>query len=403
LPVGYGKDRVRDVGHKSGISDYIATKVDKITPFYVMELLEEAKKLEAAGEDIVHMEIGEPNFSTPEPIKEAALRAIRDNHTFYTESLGLPQLREKIAEHYYRDQKVSLSPGRIVITSGSSGAFSLLAAVLLGRNRSLVMSDPGYPCYKNFGLIAGANLVPIPIDERSGFQILPSMIEDLKKRPHVVMVANPSNPTGTIYESESLRALRDSVTSRRGILLVDEIYGGLVYDGQFSSGVSIADDVIVVDGFSKVFAMTGWRLGWMVVPEGLVRPVQKVSQNVYISAPTVSQYAAMAAFDAMEDVEQMKSRYRERRAYLLSQLEQLGFQLPALPQGAFYIYAGIQRWNMDSMVFVKRALSEAGVALTPGYDFGTYRAGEFVRFSYATEQPRLAEGCRRLKEWFRTL
>lgn len=388
---------------KSGISDCITAKVDKITPFYVMELLEEARRMEAAGEDIVHMEIGEPDFSTPEPIKEAALKAIRDNHTFYTESLGLPELREKIAEYYHRDHGVDVSPKRIVITSGTSGAFSLLAAVLLGRNRSLVMSDPGYPCYRNFGLLAGASLVPIPVDEGSGFQILPSMIEKLKRRPHVVMIANPSNPTGTLYEPSALGALHNSIRARKGILLIDEIYRGLTYEGEFKSGIAISDDLVVVDGFSKVFAMTGWRLGWMVVPEELVRPVQKVSQNVYISAPTVSQYAALAAFDTMADVEKMKNRYRERRAYLMSQLQHLGFQLPALPQGAFYIYAGIQRWGMDSMLFVKRALSEARVALTPGYDFGIYRAGEFIRFSYATDESRLAEGCRRLGEWLPVL
>jgi aspartate/methionine/tyrosine aminotransferase len=388
---------------KSGVSGHISKKLDRITPFYVMELLEEARRMEAAGEDIVHMEIGEPDFSTPESIKEAALQAIRDNRTFYTESLGLPKLRERIAEYYCQDQGLRVPPERIVITSGTSGAFSLLASVLLGRNRSLVMSDPGYPCYRNFGLLAGADLVPIPVDERSGFRILPAMIEKLKKRPHLVMIANPSNPTGTIYDAGSLRALLDSVRAREGILLIDEIYRGLTYDGEFRSGVSISDDVIVVDGFSKVYAMTGWRLGWMVVPEELVRAVQKVSQNVYISAPTVSQHAALAAFDARDEVERMKDRYRERRAYLMNQLEGLGFQLPASPEGAFYIYAGIQRWNLDSMLFVKRALSEAKVALTPGYDFGAYRAGEFVRFSYATDKSRLEEGCRRLREWLRVL
>jgi aspartate/methionine/tyrosine aminotransferase len=391
------------MGKKSGMSKSISTKLEKISPFYVMELLEEAKKMEARGEDIVHMEIGEPDFSTPERIKEAALRAIRDNQTFYTESLGLPQLRQRIAQYYYQEQGVDVSSKRIIITSGTSGAFSLLSAVLLDRNRSLVISDPGYPCYRNFGLLAGANLVPIPVDETSGFQILPSMLEKLNKRPHLVMIANPSNPTGTLYSLESLASLHGTLKGLGGVLLIDEIYRGLTYDGEFKSGVTISEDVIVVDGFSKVYAMTGWRLGWMVVPEELVRPLQKVSQNVYISAPTISQHAAIAAFDSADDVEQMKSRYRERRAYLINQLQTLGFYLPASPQGAFYIYAGIQRWNLDSMLFVRRALSEARVAVTPGYDFGAYRAGEFVRFSYATDISRLKEGCRRLSEWLPTL
>lgn len=394
---------MKKMGMKSRLSGHISKKLDRIAPFYVMELLEEARKMEAAGEDIVHMEIGEPDFSTPEPIKEAALQAIRDNRTFYTESLGLPKLRERIAEYYYQEQGVDVSPKKIVVTSGTSGAFSLLASVLLGKNRTLVMSDPGYPCYRNFGLLAGADLVLVPVDERSGFRVTRSMIEKLTKRPHLVMIANPSNPTGAIYDADALIALLDSVTARKGILLIDEIYRGLTYDGEFRSGVGISEDIIVVDGFSKAYAMTGWRLGWMVVPEELVRAIQKVSQNVYISAPTVSQHAAMAAFDAGDEVERMKERYRERRTYLMNQLEGLGFQLPVLPEGAFYIYAGIQRWNLDSMLFVKRALSEAKVALTPGYDFGAYRAGEFVRFSYATDKSRLEEGCRRLREWLRAL
>lgn len=391
------------MGTKSDISKHISTKLDRITPFYVMELLEEAKRMEAAGEDVVHMEIGEPDFSTPDRIKEAALRAIQDNRTFYTESLGLPQLRERIAQHYLDSQGAEVSPKRIVITSGTSGAFCLLSAVLLGRRRSLVISDPGYPCYRNFGLLAGANLISIPVDETTGYQIKPSMLEGLKERPHLVMIANPSNPTGTLYHSDSLSVLHDSVRRLKGVLLIDEIYQGLTYEGEFKSGVAIADDIIVVDGFSKVYAMTGWRLGWMVVPEDLVRPLQKVSQNVYISAPTISQHAAMAAFDAGDDVEKMKDKYRERRAYLMGQLGKLGFELPAIPQGAFYVYAGIQRWNLDSMLFVRRALSEARVAVTPGYDFGVYRAGQFVRFSYATDIVKLQEGCRRLDKWLRTL
>jgi len=380
-----------------------AARAARIAPFYVMELLERARAMEARGEDIVHMEIGEPDFATPECIKDAAIQAIRENHTFYTQSLGIPELKLRIAAHYLETDGVRVDPERIVITDGTSGAFFLLAAVLLDRERCLVVSDPGYPCYRNFATLVGARVVPVEIGEETAFQLTPELLEKKGVASCLVMIANPSNPTGIVYEPGLLEEIRGFLAPRDGILLADEIYSGLTYEKGFKSAISLADDVIVVNGFSKTYAMTGFRLGWMVVPPSLVRPIQKVAQNVFISPPTISQYAALAAFDAVGALESMRDTYRKRRDFLFPRLEGLGFRLPARPEGAFYIYAGIESWGIDSMRFAERALEEAHVALTPGYDFGGFRAGTHVRFSYATSLERIEEGCRRLESWLNRL
>ncbi len=368
-----------------------------------MELLEQAQILERAGEDVVHMEIGEPDFSTPQSIKTAAIEAIKSNRTFYTHSLGLPELRRRIARFYQDSRGVSVSPDRIIVTSGTSGAFFLLGAVLLDRERPMVISDPGYPCYRNFGTILDAPVVSLPVSAATRFEITLDQVGHLPFRDMLLLICSPSNPTGTIYGSDTLQGLYETVTEKGGMMAVDEIYSGLTYGGRFESALSLSDDIIVIDGFSKTYAMTGWRLGWIIVPEDLVRPMQKIAQNVFISAPTVAQYAALAAFDADEEIERMRKTYEGRRDFLFPRLEEIGFDLPVRPEGAFYIYAGIGRWGMDSMKFSERALSEAKVAITPGYDFGSYGAGSHVRFSYANSIETLEEGCRRLQGWTRSL
>jgi aspartate/methionine/tyrosine aminotransferase len=381
----------------------LTRKADRIKPFYVMELLEQAREIERAGETVVHLEIGEPDFQTPEPVKRAAIRAIEENRTLYTESLGLPALREKIADHYQKAHRVSVSPERIVITNGTSGAFLLLSTVLLNRNRNLMLSDPGYPCYRNFGVLSDARVNAIPVSEDSGFEIRVEELRNLRSLPHLLLIANPSNPTGTLYGPESLSGLWAFISEKNGVMVVDEIYSGLTYGENFRTALAVSDDIIVVDGFSKSYAMTGWRLGWVVVPPVLVRPIQKVAQNVFISAPTISQYAAIEALDAVAEVEGMRRVYRERRDFLLPELQRLGFSVPVAPQGAFYIYAGIERWKLDSMDFAQRALREARVALTPGYDFGLFRANSHVRFSFANCLEELRKGCGRLDAWLQTL
>lgn len=381
----------------------ITSRAKRLTPFHVMELLEAAREMEAQGEEVVHLEIGEPDFPLPGPVREAALKAIRDNRTFYTHSLGLPELRARVARYYSERHNVTVPPGRIIITNGTSGAFLLLCAVLLDRDSVLAVPDPGYPCYRNFGTLFDAGLLPVPVSEETRFELTAGALARAHRKPRMVIISNPSNPTGTLTSSKTIGGLHGFLTGNGGCLVVDELYEGLVYGSSIKTALSLADDIIVVNGFSKTYAMMGLRLGWMVVPEGLVRPIQTVAQNVFISPPTISQYAALSAFDAAVEIEEMRRTYEERRDFFVPRLRDLGFRIPVGPEGAFYVYAGIKRWEMDSAVFVHRALREAKVAITHGYDFGSFRAGEHVRFSYASGLEKIIEGCNRLELWLKGL
>ncbi len=381
----------------------IAKRAEKIAPFYVMELLEKAKAMEAQGENIVHMEVGEPDFCTPEAVKERAIKAIQENCTFYTHSLGIPELREKVAEYYRKTENLDVSPERIVITNGTSGAFLLLSAILLDRRKSLGISDPGYPCYRNFALLVDSPTIPVPVTEGSRFEVTVDHLTGLKKLPSVLIISTPSNPTGIVYREETVRDLHRFMTAKGRTLIVDELYNGLAYGARPRSALSMSDEMVVINGFSKTHAMTGWRLGWMVVPRELVRPIQKVAQNVFISPPSVAQYAALQAFHVTDDLENMRKTYQERRDFMLAALKHMGFRIPVEPEGAFYVYADISRWGLDSMVFVEKALREAKVALTPGYDFGFFKADSHIRFSYANSLEMLKEGCRRLETWLTKL
>jgi aspartate/methionine/tyrosine aminotransferase len=376
---------------------------EKIAPFYVMELLEKAKAMEARGENIVHMEVGEPDFATPSAIKEKAIEAVKENRTFYTHSLGIPELRDKISEYYYKTENISIPRERIIITSGTSGAFLLLSAVLLDRRNPLGISDPGYPCYRNFALLVDSPIISIPVTEETGFEVTVEHLQRLKKLPGVLIVSTPSNPTGIVYREETMQNICQFLYRKGKVVVSDEIYKGLVYGKASRTALALSEDIVVINGFSKTHAMTGWRLGWMVVPQALVRPIQKVAQNVFISPPTISQYAAMCAFDVKNELEEMRKTYEARRDFMLPELKKMGFHIPVDPEGAFYIYAGIDRWGLDSMEFVERALNEARVALTPGYDFGFFKAGSHIRFSYANSLEMLGEGCRRLNTWLNTL
>lgn len=381
----------------------ISERAKKIKPFYVMEILEKAKELESRGENVVHMEIGEPDFNSPESVKEEAIRAIKDNHTFYTHSLGLPELRGKIAEYYFNNDGINISPENIIITEGTSGAFFLLFAVLMEKGKVLAIPDPGYPCHKNFGYLVDADILPIHVKEDTRFEVTRDHLQGLKPVPDLLVISTPSNPTGTIYRDETVSDLYAFLRNNGSDLIVDEIYSGLSYHKKTRSALCVSKDIIVVNGFSKTYAMTGWRLGWMVVPLELARPIQKIAQNVFISPPTISQYAALKVFDAASELEEMKKTYQERRDFLLPALKKLGFNITYEPEGAFYIYAGIEKWGMDSMDFVEKALMDAKVALTPGYDFGSFRAGSHIRFSYTNSLERLKTGCERLTEWLKTL
>ncbi|HYA87550.1 MAG TPA: pyridoxal phosphate-dependent aminotransferase [Nitrospirota bacterium] len=374
-----------------------------MTPFYVMEFLEKAREMEAEGEHIVHMEIGEPDFPTPVPVKDAAFEALSHDLTYYTHSLGIPELRNRIADHYKQTEGVSISPKRVVITNGTSGAFLLLFSVLLEKGSTLALSDPGYPCYKNIAALFDAEVRSINVSAETRFEVTEQELCQGTTGPELFIISNPANPTGMVYREETVASIEQSLAKRGSTFVVDEIYRGIVYEKTAHSAIAISDRIIVVDGFSKVFAMTGWRLGWMVVPEELIRPIQTVAQNVFIAPATLSQYAALKAFDSIREIEDMRKTYEERRNFLLPELIRLGFRIPIVPEGAFYIYASIEKWGIDSRDFVDRALREAKVALTPGYDFGTFQAPSYVRFSYATSIDKIKLGCDRLARWLKTL
>lgn len=375
-------------------------RIDSIEPFRVMQLLERAKQLEQEGQSIVHMEIGEPDFPSPALAVEAAERALHKGKTYYTPSTGLPQLRERLASWYEWKYGVSIDAERIIITPGTSAAFLTLYLVLLEPGDDVLLPDPGYPCQRNFIRLAGGTPRCIPVGAETAFHLNPeALITHWGKNTRAAVVISPGNPTGTIVPEEDLRKLANVCRDLGGWLISDEIYHGLTYGCEAACALSFDEDCIVVNGFSKRWAMTGWRVGWMIVPETLVDACRRVIQNIFIAAPTISQYAAIAALDAEEEVEAMRRQFDERRRFLLASLKELGFVIPVEPKGAFYIYADVSPFTHDSTTFCWRLLEEEGVAVTPGEDFGHHQAATHVRFSYATDMKSLAEGVERIRRF----
>ncbi len=374
-----------------------------IEPFHVMDLLARARALEAQGKDIVHMEIGEPDFVTPEPICEAAKQAIDAGKTHYTPAVGLPALRETISAFYQSEYNVTVSPERILITPGASGALLLTMGVLVNPGDEVIMADPGYPCNRHFARLMEGKAVGVPVGVETEYQLNASLLEKhWSKATVAALLASPSNPTGTLVPHENLQTMSDFVQLRGGRLLVDEIYHGLVYDdgsdSKPSTALSISDELFVINSFSKYFCMTGWRLGWLVAPEAYVRELDKLAQNIFLAAPTIAQHAALVAFEpeTRAILNERREAYRERRDFLLPALRELGFEIPVVPQGAFYIYADCSRFTDDSYVFANELLEQAGVAITPGRDFGANAPEQHVRFAYTTSLERLKEGVDRL-------
>jgi aspartate/methionine/tyrosine aminotransferase len=373
-----------------------SSKSQAIKPFLVMDVLEAAKEQEARGEDIVHLEIGEPDFDTPQCIKDAACRALEAGETGYTHSQGIPELREAICEEYRRGYGVSVDPDQIVVTSGTSPALLLCFAAILEAGDTVAIPDPGYACYANFIEFVDGIPCPVPVQERNGFHI---RLEDLRrvdgKAPKAVMLNSPGNPTGTLMAPEHMREL-----ARVGYCLVsDEIYHGLTYEGEERSALEFTDNAFVLNGFSKRFAMTGWRLGYLIAPREYVRPIQKLAQNLFICAGSVVQRAGISALrEAEPDVERMRRTYDERRRYMLSRLREMGLGVETEPTGAFYILADARHINADSYRLAFDILEKAGVAVTPGIDFGQNGEG-YIRFSYATSLDRIAEGMDRLRAY----
>ena len=379
---------------------HIATRMSAIQPFHVMALLARARELEAAGRSIVHMEIGEPDIVTPQPVIDAGMQALAEGRTHYTPSVGLPALRERIAAFYTERYGVTVASQRVVITPGASAALQLVMAVLVNPGDTVLMADPGYPCNRNFVFLLNGEPLGIPVDASTQYQPDVQQVRAAwRDNVSALLVASPSNPTGTLLGPDALRALHAEVAARDASLVVDEIYHGLTYDAPAATALSISDDIFVINSFSKYFGMTGWRLGWLVAPQDVVPEIDKLAQNLFLAAPTLSQYAALTAFEPQNIaiLEERREVFQQRRDYLLPALRELGFRIPTTPGGAFYLYADCSRFTDDSYAFSQQLLEDAGVAITPGIDFGVHNPEQHVRFAYTTSLENLQEGVRRLR------
>ncbi len=364
-----------------------------VEPFFVMKVLERAREIEKRGEEVIHLEIGEPDLPVPRRVKERAREFLSKYESRYTESVGIYPLRERIANYYLEAYGVKVEPERVVVTPGSSPGLLALLKVVSERVGKVSYSDPGYPCYKNILKFLSLEGVAVPVESGDSFKLRPSQI----KTPAVI-VNSPANPTGVVYTREELKAL-----SEKAFLVSDEIYHGLTYGLKASSALEVSQRCAVVNGFSKFFLMTGWRLGWMVLPEGLVEEVSAILQNTVISPPTLSQYAALACFEE-EVLEELKSNvktFKARRDLLLSSLLEIGFKVPARPEGAFYIYADASPFTDNSFDFAFELLERTKVAVTPGRDFGYNKTDRFVRFSFCTSIEKIEKALERLFSYLR--
>ncbi|MEO8170569.1 MAG: pyridoxal phosphate-dependent aminotransferase [Oxalobacteraceae bacterium] len=377
----------------------IASRLQHIAPFHVMEIAKMAATLEQQGRHIIHMGIGEPDFTAPPAVIEAAAQAMRDGRMQYTAATGLPQLRTAISAHYRQVYGLEVAPERIIVTAGASAALLLACAALVEKGAEVLMPDPSYPCNRHFVSAFDGLPVMIPSGPAERFQLSDAMVQaHWNDATRGVLLASPSNPTGTSIAPDELQKIVASVRSKGGFTIVDEIYQGLSYDAAPFSALSLGDDVIVVNSFSKYFNMTGWRLGWLVVPEVLLPPIEKLAQNLFICASTIAQHAALACFapESLAIYEQRKAEFKRRRDYIVPALRALGFAVPVMPDGAFYVYADCSALTDDADRLTIEMLNQAGVVLVPGLDFGTHTARHYIRLSYATSMENLQEAVRRL-------
>jgi aspartate/methionine/tyrosine aminotransferase len=380
----------------------IANRCADIAPFYVMELLRRAKQLESQGRDIIHMEIGEPDFVTPQTIVDAGIRQLQTGDTKYTPAAGLPELRERIADYYQTRHAVKVDKERIFVTPGASGAFLLALGVSLNPGDELLMADPCYPCNSNFIKLFEGKAKTLPVDATTSYQLTAELIKQhWSPATKGVLIASPSNPTGTLIEPDIFKQCIHAANERGGCFYSDEIYHGLVYGKSAHTALEYADNVFVINSFSKYFGMTGWRIGWLIVPEEFVEATEKLAQNVFIATPTLSQYAAIAAFDerTFEELEQRRAEFSARRDFLYDALVKLGFEIPAKPDGAFYIYANCAKFTGDSYQFALEFLETEGVTITPGKDFGSHLAHKYLRFAYTTSIERMTVAMQRLERF----
>lgn len=377
----------------------VADRMNEIQPFHVMELLSRAQELTRAGNHVVHMEIGEPDFPAPRAVIERGVDFLHKGDVKYTSAEGLPELRAAVAAHYLRTYGVAIPPHRVFVTPGASGAFLLALAAMLNPGRELLLADPGYPCYANFARLFGGVPCAVPVGEDSGFQLTSALLDrHWSGRTSGVILASPSNPTGTVVSGESLRDMIELTHRRNGFFVSDEIYHGLEYGAASHTALEFSEQSFVINSFSKYFGMTGWRVGWLIAPEDCLDAVKKLAQNLFISAPAHSQFAALAAFDEdnLRELERRRQAFRERRDYLLTRLRELGFRVPVTPEGAFYVYADCSPLTANSFDFARRLLEQAHVAVTPGKDFGNHRPERYIRFSYTTSLENLKLGLDRI-------
>ena len=366
-------------------------RYNNITSFKVMDLVREAQKYS----DTIHFEIGQPDLEPSPKVKEALLRAVESSKYGYTETLGLLELREKIAKHYKKDYSVEVDPNQILVTPGTSNAFLIAYLLTLNSGDTLAISDPSYPCYKNFGVMVDAKVKALPIGKEDGYQLTAKHLESHKI--DALHISSPSNPTGNIYSQQNLQELIEYCESQNIDFISDELYHGLVYDKEVKSALNFSKNAIVINGFSKYFCMPGLRVGWMVLPKHLVKPAEAIAQNLYLSAPTLSQYAALEAFD-YEYLASIKTEYKRRRDYLYNELKEI-FEIDAKPDGAFYLWCDISKYSNDAVEFSYELLHKLHIAVTPGVDFGDNNSKTKLRFAYTRSIEHMSEGVERLKKY----
>ena len=376
----------------------IARRAEEITPFIVMEVLERARELERQGVDVIHLEVGEPDFDVPLAVKEATRKALDRGLTHYTHSLGDLELREAICRHYEKTYGVFIKPEQVVVTSGTSPAMMLVFSVLLERGQEVVLSDPGYSCYPNFISFLGGVPVRVPVYEKDGFQPRAEAIrERIGDQTRAILINSPSNPTGNLLSEENMKA----IAGLGPYIISDEIYHGLVYEGKEHSILEFTDHAFVLNGYSKLYAMTGLRLGYLIAPERFVRPIQKMQQNFFICASSLAQRAGIAALEETgPDVAEMKRIYNQRRKFMVRRLREMGFGITVEPTGAFYVFANAQHLSGDSYALAFDILEKAHVGVTPGIDFGPSGEG-YLRFSYANSLQKIAEGLERIERYLK--
>jgi aspartate/methionine/tyrosine aminotransferase len=377
----------------------VAKRTENISSFIVMDVLERACEMEKGGQDVIHLEVGEPDFDTPPCITAALCRAMEEGHTHYCHSLGLPALREAISDYYDRTYGVRVDPNGIIVTPGTSPAMLLLFAALLDPGDEVIISDPHYACYPNFINFVQGRVVPVPVYESDGFQYRPDAIaQRITDRTRAIFINSPSNPTGNLLSAERMQA----ISHYEPYIVSDEIYHGLVYEGQEHSILEFTDRAFVLNGFSKLFAMTGMRLGYLIAPPEFIRPIQKMVQNFFISVNAAVQKAGLAALtEAHEDTARMKKIYNQRRIFMIRRLRELGFGITVEPTGAFYVFANARHISGDSYQLAFDILEKARVGVTPGIDFGPHAEG-YLRFSYANSLENIAEGMDRLEGYLRS-